>query len=510
MQKFQLSGDNLTVELAKKIADENFEISLSAESRKRVNSSRKIVEKWVRDGTSVFGVTTGIGEFKDALIPQKETEKFQQNLIISNCTAIGEPLPKDIVRLMLLLRINSFAKGYSGVRVELIELLIRIFNLRVVPYIPSQGSVGTSGDIVPLAHLAAFIIGEGFVFDESGKVRRSKTILRKNNIQPLKLGAKEGVSLITGTQMMTAYAVEIVDRASKLSKLADIAGALTIEALGSSQKAFEDELQMVRPHKGQIRSASNLRKLLKTTDLKLPFAENSKALDSYSIRCMPQVHGAVKDIIDYTYEVINTEINSATDSLLVFPESHEYIEGGNFHGEPVALAMDYLKIALSELGSISERRTARLVDGNLSGLPRFLAHHGRMDSGLMLEQYTAAALVSENKILCQPASVDSIPASTSREDHSSFGSISSRRCFDVLANVEKIISIEMLCSCQGIDFLKPMKNGKGTSAAYNRIRKKVSFIENDVNLNEYLKQISDAILDPEFIQYVESKAGRLE
>lgn len=510
MQKFQLSGDNLTIELAKMIADGFYEISLSVDAKKRINASRKIVEKWIREHKLVFGVTTGIGEFKDVIIPQKNIEKFQHHLIISNCTAIGEPLSKDIVRLMLLLRINSLAKGYSGVRVELVEWLIRIFNLGIVPYIPSQGSVGISGDIVPLAHLAAFIIGEGFVFDENGKVRRSKTMFKKYNIKPLKLGAKEGFALITGTQMMTSYAVEIVNRASKLSKLADIAGALTLEALGGTPSAFENELQKARPHKGQIKSASNLRKLLNGSEISLSSAGSGNVGNIYSLRCMPQVHGAVKDTIDYAYGVVNIEINSVTDSLLVSPESEEHIEGGNFYGEPIALVMDYLKIALSELGNISERRIAKLVDSNLSEPPKFLAHHGGLSSGLMLEQFSAAALVSENKILSHPSSIDSVPSSTSHEDLNSFGSISSSRCLDVLNNAEKIIAIELLCSCQGIDFLKPLKCGKGTSAAYRRIREMVAFNEYDVNLNEYIRQITDTVFEPGFIPYIESKSGKLE
>jgi histidine ammonia-lyase len=409
---------------------------------------------------------------------------------------------------MLLLRINSLAKGYSGVRIELVEHLIKIFNLGIVPYIPSQGSVGSSGDLAPLSHLASFIIGEGFAYYQD-KVLPSKQVLAKYRLKPFKLSAKEGLALINGTQMMTAFAVEILNRSYRLSKLADIAGAMSTEALKGSDNAFKDELQKVRPHKGQINTAANLRKLLKNSEIRMSHIDCDRVQDAYSLRCIPQVHGAAKDTIEYTTKVIETEINSATDNPLIFSKTGEHIEGGNFHGEPVALAMDFLKIALSELGNISERRTARLVDGSLSGLPRFLTSKGGLNSGLMIAQYTAASLVSENKVLSHPASVDSIPTSANQEDHNSLGSVSARNCFVVLNNVEKIIAIELLCSCQGIDFLKPLNCGIGTNAAYKQIRKSVNHIDSDVLMSEYIQTICDVIYNDNFIPNIESKTGKL-
>ncbi len=508
MKKIQINGNSLTAEKAKEIVDKSIKIELSPAAKNSIKRSRAVIEKWIKSGEVIYGVTTGFGEFKDVRIPAKDIEKLQHNLIISHSAGVGEPLPKNIVRLMLLLRINSLAKGFSGVRLELAEHLVKVFNLGIVPYIPSQGSVGSSGDLAPLAHLASFIIGEGYAY-YNGEVLPSKAVLAKYNLNAFRLSAKEGLALINGTQMMTAFAVEIINRAERLSKLADISGALSIEALRGSDKAFEDKLQKVRPHKGQINTAANLRKLLKNSKIRLSHIDCGKVQDAYSLRCIPQVHGAVKDTIEYVKGVIQTEVNSATDNPLIFADTNEHIEGGNFHGEPIALVMDYLKIALSELGNISERRTARLVDGSLSGLPRFLTPKGGLNSGLMIAQYTSAALVSENKVLSHPASVDSIPTSANQEDHNSLGSVSARKCFEVLNNAEKIIAIEFLCSCQGIDFLKPLTPGKGTNEAYMEIRRSVKHISDDVVLNEYIQSVCDVIYSNVFIGKVESSSGKL-
>jgi histidine ammonia-lyase len=508
MKKYLLNGSNLTIEEAKNIVDNNIEIGLTPGSRSAVNRSRKVIQDWINNDEVIYGVTTGFGEFKDVKIPHKDVEKLQHNLIISHSAGVGEPLPKNIVRLMLLLRINSLVKGFSGVRIELIEYLIKIFNLGIIAYIPSQGSVGSSGDLAPLAHMTALIIGEGYAY-YNNEIIPSKDVLAKHRLKPFKLGAKEGLAMINGTQMMTAYAVEILNRAKRLSKLADISGALSVEALKGSDVAFSDKLQKVRPHKGQINTASNLRKLLRNSEIRLSHVDCGKVQDAYSLRCIPQVHGAVKDTIEYVNGVIETEVNSATDNPLIFAATKEHIEGGNFHGEPVALVMDFLKIALSELGSISERRTARLVDGSLSGLPRFLTSKGGLNSGLMIAQYTAAALVSENKVLCHPASVDSIPTSANQEDHNSLGSISARKCFEVLNNVEKIIAIEYLSACQGIDFLKPLKCGTGTNSAYTQIRRSIKHISDDVVMSEYIQSVCDEIYGNNFLNNVEKKSGKL-
>ena len=508
MKKILLNGENLTVSLAREIVDKNLEIGISNNTITKIKNSRNVVEKWIKNDEVIYGVTTGFGEFKDVKIPQKDIEKLQHNLIISHSAGVGEPLPRNIVRLMLLLRINSLVKGYSGVRLELVEQLIKIFNLGITAYIPSQGSVGSSGDLAPLSHLSGVLIGEGYAYFGS-ELLPAKHVLAEHGLRPFKLSAKEGLALINGTQMMSAFGVEILYRAKRLSKLADISGALSIEALKGTDTAFSDKLQRVRPHTGQINTAANLRRLLKNSKIRLSHIDCGKVQDAYSLRCMPQVHGAVKDTIEYVNKVIETEINSATDNPLIFAKTNEHIEGGNFHGEPVALVLDFLKIALSELGNISERRTARLVDGSLSGLPRFLTAKGGLNSGLMIAQYTAAALVSENKVLSHPASVDSIPTSANQEDHNSLGSIAARKCFEVLNNTEKIIAIEILCSCQGIDFLKPLKCGKGTGAAYNAIRKNVKHIDEDILMSEHINAVCDVIFREGFIENVEKSAGKL-
>ncbi|HRF66672.1 MAG TPA: histidine ammonia-lyase [Ignavibacteria bacterium] len=508
MKKTLLNGENLTIPEAKEIVDNFLPVGISKDTAARIKRSRSVIEKWIKNDEVIYGVTTGFGEFKDVKIPQKDIEKLQHNLIISHAAGVGEPLPKNIVRLMLLLRINSLVRGYSGVRLELVEQLIKLFNSGITAYIPSQGSVGSSGDLAPLSHLACVLIGEGYAYD-GRDVLPAKAVLAKHGLKPFRLMAKEGLALINGTQMMTAYAVEILNRAERLSKLADISGALSIEALRGTDTAFKDILQKARPHRGQINTASNLRKLLKGSEIRLSHIDCGKVQDAYSLRCMPQVHGAVKDTIEYVSGVVATEVNSATDNPLIFADSNEHIEGGNFHGEPVALVMDFLKIAISELANISERRTARLVDGSLSGLPRFLTAKGGLNSGLMIAQYTAASLVSENKVLCHPASVDSIPTSANQEDHNSLGSIAARKCFEVLNNAEKVIAIEMLCSCQGIDFLKPLKCGKGTGAAYDAVRKYVSHIDEDVLMNDHIQSVCDVIFHEDFINNVEKSGGML-
>jgi histidine ammonia-lyase len=512
MKTLLIDGNSLDSRLAKEIVDNGCNIAISSKAMKNVIKSRKIVENWIKKNEVIYGVTTGFGEFKDVFIPQKDLEKLQKNLLRSHAAGVGECLPKNIIRLMLLLRINSLAKGYSGVRLELVNYLVKLFNKKIVPYVPSKGSVGSSGDLAPLAHLTSFIFEEGFGYF-GNELLPAKNILVKARLKPFSLEAKEGLALINGTQMMAAFGVEIIERVKYLSKLTDIAGALSHEALRGSQKAYKDELQKLRPHRGQIKTADNLRKLLKGSEINLSHVDCDKVQDSYSLRCIPQVHGAVKDTIEFVDKTINIEINSATDNPLIFPvsknESARHIEGGNFHGEPLALGLDYLKIALSEFGNISERRTARLVDGSLSDLPRFLTSQGGLNSGLMIAQYTAAALASENKILSHPASVDTIPTSANQEDHNSMGSISARKCYEVLNNVEKIIAIEVLCAVQGIDFLRPLRCGKGTETAYNLIRAKIPHIEDDVYLSEYIEKTCDIIFDHNFIKKIESVIGML-
>lgn len=506
---FYIDGKSLTVENSADIVENNIELKLSRSSVSKINASRKLVEKWIRKKEVVYGINTGFGEFKDVIISPLDTEKLQRNLILSHSSGIGKYLPDVIVRLMLLFRINSLAKGHSGIRLELMEFLINIFNKNIIPLVPSQGSVGSSGDLAPLSHMALAFIGEGKC-KLNGEVMGSRDALKKCGMNPISLSSKEGLALTNGTQMMSAFLCKSLHDSILLSKLSDISASASVEASRGTSKAFSDILQKARPHRGQINTARNLRKLLSGSGIMKSHKECAKVQDAYSIRCIPQVHGAVKDTIEYCKKVLETEINSATDNPLIFPETGEHIEGGNFHGEPLALAADFLGIAVSELGSISERRIARLVDGSLSGLPRFLTKNGGINSGLMIAQYTAASLASENKVLAHPASVDSIPTSANQEDHNSMGSIASRKCLNIVNNVRKIIAIEFLCAMQGITLLRPLKAGRGVERAYGLIRKKVSGLDEDRIISDDIQNAMQVIFSKDFLKNIEKVSGKLE
>lgn len=504
----EIDGKSLTIESSMEIVKENLNLELSASAVKKINQSRKLVEKWIDSNSPVYGITTGFGEFKDVMISKEDTAQLQRNLILSHSAGVGAYIPDIIVRLMLLFRINSLAKGYSGVRLELIEFMIDFFNSGIIPLIPSQGSVGSSGDLAPLSHLALVMIGEGMCKYE-GEIMTGSEGLEAVGLEPLVPEAKEGLALTNGTQMMSAYMCKSLYDAIYLSKLSDLSAAFSVEALMCTDKAFADELQQLRPHKGQIETARNLRKLLKSSEIMKSHKHCNKVQDSYSTRCIPQVHGAVKDTILHCKKILETEINSTTDNPIIIPEKNAHYEGGNFHGEPLAFIGDFLAIAVSELGSISERRISRLVDGSLSGLPRFLTNHGGLNSGLMLAQYTAAAIVSENKVLCHPASVDSIPTSANQEDHNSMGSIASKKCYDVVNNVKKVIAIELLTAAQGLDFLKPLKAGIGVDKAYELLRSRVSFMETDRVVSEDIYKVMGVAFDEKFMESVEAISGKL-
>lgn len=507
---FQITGNDLTLENSMDVVMSGQQINLSPASVKKIRASRDLVDRWISKNEVIYGITTGFGDFKDKKIPQKDLEQLQRNLILSHSAGVGKYIPDYIVRLMLLFRINSLASGHSGVRLELVNHLIRIFNSGIIPLVPSQGSVGSSGDLAPLSHLALTLIGEGNC-KLDGDIIESKKALAIKNITPLKLSAKEGLALINGTQMMSAYICKALYDAIHLSKLADISGSMSLEALRGTSRAFNSMIHKARPHKGQVSSAKNLRNLLDKSEIMLSHKHCGKVQDAYSLRCMPQVHGAVKDTLDHCRRILETEINSATDNPLIFPETGEYFEGGNFHGEPLALIGDFLAIAISELGNISERRTARLVDGSLSELPRFLIDPDKagLNSGMMIAQYTAASLVSENKVLCHPASVDSVPTSANQEDHNSMGSISARKCYDVVNNVKKIIAIEFLCASQGMDFLRPLKSGKGTEAAYRFIREKTAHVSEDGIMSDRILGMMAVVFDAAFLKAIENKTGKL-
>lgn len=511
-----LNGRDLTISHVGSVARREItDVRIDPSVVDRINDSRTLVEQWVNENETIYGVTTGFGEFANVRISRENIERLQQNIVRSHSAGIGDPLPPDVVRAMLLLRANALVKGCSGIRLSTIEKLLEFLRQDALPHIPSRGSVGSSGDLAPLSHLALALTGEGFISIPHGSGRQTlpaDQALSELGIHPLKLEAKEGLALINGTQMMSALGCLALERAYELADQADIAAAMSFEALRATDRAFDVRLHAARPHAGQSYVAQHMLHLIEGSEIRDSHREDDpRVQDAYSLRCIPQVHGAVRDTLRYAREVLTTEINSATDNPLIIPESRDasgrvtgvHLEGGNFHGEPIALALDFLAIALSELANISERRTERLVNGALSqGLPRFLTSDGGLNSGLMIAQYTAAALVSENKVYAHPGSVDSIPTSANQEDHNSMGSVSAHKLQKVVENVEAVIAIEMLCAAQGIDFLKPLQPGKGSGEAYRLLRERVPFIDQDRNISLDIQSVLHLLRSKSFVQSV--------
>ncbi len=512
--KLLIDGKSLTLDKIEFFLYKNPDIIISKESIVRIKKSRALIENWVNSNETIYGVTTGFGEFSNVRISKENIRQLQKNLILSHAVGCGENLPPFIVKIMMLLRLNALARGYSGIRIETLDLLTKMMKHNIIPVVPSQGSVGSSGDLVQLSHLVLAMIGKGRVqivkniMDDdaaSNKIISSKKGLERFKFTPVTLEAKEGLALINGTQMMTSFAAFISIRAKKIAKLADISASLTHEALRSTDKAYDAKLHHLRPFPGQITTAKNMLALIKGSQIRKSHLTNDvRVQDAYSIRCVPQIHGASRDAIDYVCSRVNIEINSVNDNPIIFPETKEHIEGGNFHGQSMALAMDFMCIALSELANVSERRVERMVNGALSGLPRFLTKNGGLNSGLMIVQYTAASLVSENKVLSHPASVDSIPTSANQEDHNSMGSIAAQKCYRIMQNLENVLAIEFLTSAQAIEFLKPNKPGKGTSAAYATIREVVKPLNGDRFLYEEVKKIVRLIKNNTLLTSVEN------
>ena len=508
--KIELAGEDLTIADVLKVAHQGAQVGLAEHARDRVLQSRAYVERLLEEDRVVYGITTGFGFFKERRIPTAEVEELQRNLIVSHSAGVGPLLPREVVRAMLLLRANALAKGYSGIRPETLELLLGMLNAGVHPCIPSQGSVGASGDLAPLSHLALVMLGEGEAEFE-GRIMPGSEALEVAGLKPIKLGAKEGLALINGTQAMTAMGALTLARARELTKLADIACAMTVEATLGSNRAYLPYFHAQRPHPGQLASARNLSKLTEDSALMASHADCDRVQDAYSLRCAPQVHGASRDAVQYAEGVVSIELNSATDNPLIFPEQDEVLTGGHFHGQPVALAMDFLGIALSELANISERRIERLVNAAYSnGLPMFLAEHGGLNSGYMVAQYTAASLVSENKVLAHPASVDSIPTSAGQEDHVSMGTTAARKAVNICDNVEHVLAIELLCGAQALDFRQGLKPGVGTRVAYEAIRRKVPHLAEDRLVAKDIAAVVAMIRDGSLIMAVEACCEALE
>ncbi|MFW9792875.1 MAG: histidine ammonia-lyase [Candidatus Thorarchaeota archaeon] len=503
-----IDGESLTIEDVVKVARHNESVKLADSVTSRIQRSRDVVEAAIREGRVVYGVNTGFGELAQVSISKEDLTRLQVNLIRSHCAGVGPSFSQEVVRGMMLLRANALAKGYSGIRQVVIETLLDMLNKVVTPFVPQKGSVGSSGDLAPLAHMALVMIGEGEAY-YNGELIKGKDALKRAGIKPVVLQAKEGVALINGTQPMSAAGVLAVFDALKLISDAAIAASMSLEALRGSRTAFDERIHSVRPHEGQTDVARALREILKDSEINQSHADCGKVQDAYSLRCIPQVYGASLDAIRYIYSVLETEINSATDNPLVFGDDGVVLSGGNFHGQPVALAMDFLGIAISEIANISERRINRLVNPHLSELPAFLTTEGGLESGMMIAQYTAAALVSENKVLAHPVSVDSIPTSGDQEDHVSMGTIAARKALDILENTINVIAIEYLCACQGIDYLAPLKPSEPLQKAHAAIRKVVPKLEDDRPLSPDITKIRELIALGAIISEVESVIGSL-
>jgi histidine ammonia-lyase len=505
MEYITITGHNITLEQVTQVAISNAKVSLAESAVKTMVASRQFIESKISSGEPIYGVNTGFGAFSSVRISESQIRQLQINLIRSHAVGVGDLFRPEQVRAMMLLRASTLANGYSGVRPEVAQKLVEFLNHHIIPAVPSQGSVGASGDLAPLAHIALALIGEGYGIDETGKKLPIASLLRAKGIVPLQLQAKEGLSLINGCQVMTAIGMLSLDKAIRLVKLADIIGALSLEALKGSRNAFDPLISAVRPHDGEIKTASNIRKILtESTEIAQSHITCDRVQDAYSLRCMPAVHGAVKNTLRFLEKTLVTEANSSTDNPLVFPEANKILSCGNFHGMPVALALDYAAIALTTLGSISEQRLAKLINPAMNaGLPAFLTPEGGLNSGHMITHVVSAALVSENKVLSHPASCDSIPTSADKEDHVSMGTIAARKLDQVIKNVTYILSNELLSGAQAIDLLRPLKSSPVIEMVHSLVRERVPFAQSDRLFGEDTEAIFELIDSGRLLNAVE-------
>jgi len=468
-----------------KILSEKQKITLSEESRKKVVKCREYLDRKLQSSKeSIYGINTGFGSLYNKSISENDLGKLQENLVMSHACGVGEEVPHEIVKLMLLLKIQALSLGYSGVSIELVERLLEFYNQGVTPVICQQGSLGASGDLSPLAHLSLPLMGKGEVYFE-GKKQPSDVVMKKLKLLPLKFKSKEALALLNGTQFMSAYGVWSILKSKHLSDCADVIGSISLDAFDGRHEPFKEIVHKIRAHAGQMAVAKNFNKLLNGSQLIKRKKEHVQ--DPYSFRCIPQVHGASRDAIGYCTNVFLTEINSVTDNPTLFPDEDEIISAGNFHGQPLAIAFDLLAIALSELGNISERRTYQLISGQ-RGLPPFLVANPGLNSGFMIPQYTAASIVSQNKQLCTPASVDSIVSSNGQEDHVSMGANAATKCFRVVENLEKILAIELFTSAQALEFRRPTKSSPAIEKIFSDYRKEIKYITEDAVMYDKIEK----------------------
>jgi histidine ammonia-lyase len=505
-----LTGDDLTLEDVWHVAVEGGKAELSDEARDKMRAARAVVERAAHGASEhTYGVNTGFGRFVSRSIPDELTDELQLRLLRSHACGVGEPYPDEIVRAAMVLRANALAKGCSGARIETVELLVDCLNAGIVPHVPSRGSVGASGDLAPLAHLALPLVGEGEASLDGVRMPAAEA-LESAGLTPVRLGAKEGLSLINGTQFMAAFGALGLVRARRLVRVADVACALSVEALQGSRTSFLPEIHALRPLRGQRDSAANVMRLLEGSAINEAHRWCDKVQDAYSLRCAAQVHGAGRDLLDYAQATVAVELNAATDNPLVLVDQGILVSNGNFHGQPLAFALDALALAVSELANIAERRIERLVNPSLSGgLPAFLTTDGGLNSGFMLPQYVAASLVSENKVLAHPASVDSIPTSAGQEDHVSMGNAAGLKAWQVLANAEWTLAIELLAGAQGVEFHAPLEPGVGARAARAFVRTLSPRLEDDRPLAHDIDAVAGSIRDGTLLAAVESEVGEL-
>lgn len=503
-----INGRDLTVEEVIRVCRGYEKVEIAPEAKEAVIKARNYIEKKLEEGAVIYGLTTGFGKFANVVISREEAEQLQKNLIISHTCAMGEPYETKYVRAAMLLRCNALSRGNSGIRLETIQTMIDMLNAGIHPVIPEKGSLGASGDLAPLSHIALALIGLGEV-EYKGQIVPAAEAMAKEGILPVVLAAKEGLALNNGTQMMTAVGVNVLWDAMHLMKTADIATAMTAEALHGITKAYDHKVHDLRGHQGQKDAAENLRTLLAGSKNAFE-VQPSKVQDPYSLRCIPQIHGASRDAIQYVYEAVSRELNAVTDNPIVFPDEDEVISGGNFHGQPMALAFDFLKMAISEFADVSERRAERLINPQLSeGLPAFLTKYGGVCSGFMIAQYAAASMVSENKIYAHPACVDSIPSSGNQEDHVSMGTTSARTAAMVLDNAQKVIGIELAAAAQGIWLRQEIGESDisnlapATKAAYDYIRTVSEHVDDDILMHDELKKFDEMVKDFSILEAVE-------
>ena len=509
----QINGENITLENLYAAAHNPSEkVELAPSAKAQMQKSRDYIEGRIASGEVMYGVNTGFGAFSSVRISDSEIEQLQRNLIRSHSMGVGAPFTKTETRAMMMLRANALAKGHSGIRPVVVEKILEFLNNDIIPVVPSQGSVGASGDLAPLSHLALTIIGEGDAWGPEGKPVHVTELLQKKNIKPLELKAKEGLSMINGCQVMTSIGLLSLWETRRLLWMADLAGAMSLEGLRGSRKAFDPLISASRPHPGEAKTARNLIKLMGESSPigESHLTEDHRVQDAYSLRCMPAVHGAAKDALRYVVKVLETEANSSTDNPLVFADANKVLSCGNFHGMPVAHAMDFAGIALSSQASISECRISKMISTQMSELPPFLTPNGGLNSGHMIVQVAAASLVSENKVLAHPASVDSIPTSAEKEDHVSMGTIAARKFNQILRNAENVVAMELLSATQALDLLAPLKPTAAVKAVHDLIRTKVPFAKEDRIFSKDVEAIKSLMSSGEIMKAIQGAVGELE